>query len=120
MNYQLSSNGVSSVQGCCRISGEEISSPSLPELPLTLPSRYRLYCLSLRRWSSLNRTPAPPSVCTLCSMWTLGTRSTPTGTTTTCRSVPALSRQRLELAVNSKNVGEFPMSEVNVSVSILL
>lgn len=42
-------------------------------------------CL-LTRWSSSNRIPAPPSVCTRCSTWTQVMRCTPTATTTTCRS----------------------------------
>lgn len=67
-------------------------------LPLTLLSLHCLYCLSLCRWNSLSRTPAPPSVCTQCSTWTLGMRSTPTGTTTTCRSGTVLSKHMLEPA----------------------
>lgn len=42
-------------------------------------------CLS-SRWSSLNKIPVPPHVCTLCSTWTPAMRSTPTASTTTCRS----------------------------------
>lgn len=51
-------------------------------------------CVCLRtRWSSSNRTPAPPSVYTRCSTLTRATRSTPTATTTTCRWASA---RRLE------------------------
>ncbi len=38
------------------------------------------------RWSSLNRIPVRPNVCTQCSTWTPAMRCTPTATSTTCRS----------------------------------
>lgn len=93
---------------------EGMNSPSISELPLTSLFLHCFYCLSVCRWSSLNRTPAPPSVCTRCSMWTLETRSTPTRTTTTCRSVPAL-----ELAVNSLNNARVYMQSRKTSCNIL-
>lgn len=89
----------------CIYTGQSVMSKAAAEslgrkwvLPLTLLSLHCLYCLSLCRWSSLNRTPAPPSVCTQCSTWTPGMRSTPTGTIITCRSGTVLSKPMLEPA----------------------
>lgn len=62
-----------------------LSAPFLPSAPLVHPVLCVPMCL-LTRWSSSNRIPAPPSVCTRCSTWTQVMRCTPTATTTTCRS----------------------------------
>lgn len=87
MEYQLSSNRPKWYTGqsvLSKAAAEPVGRKRI--LPLTLLFLHCLYCWSLCRWSSSNRTPAPPSACTRCSTWTPGMRSTPTGTTTTCRS----------------------------------
>lgn len=81
---------------------------SLLALDLSLSS-FPLSFISSTRWSSLNRIPAPPSVCTQCSMWTPVTRSTPTATTTTCRSASAQT---------SAGMRQLPIEMIKMNMSL--
>lgn len=85
------------VQGCCCISGLYL----LPAYPWSLSFIIFFNGCLFTRWSSLNRIPAPLSVCTQCSTWTPVTRSTPTVTTTTCRSASTQSAGIKQLSLEA-------------------
>lgn len=91
--------------------------------PLTLDISHSSFtervpvCLSTR-WSSLNRIPAPPSVCTRCSTWTLVTRSTATATTTTCRSASKHTIGEINQTLNERINLDFILSAYKKCVCV--